>query len=121
MSKGLKEISDKLGIPIPNVWVNPLRLACSYEFENSRLGPDYRKAAIKRVLKSRLAFESEGNTQGELVEKLIRVNCPYCRRSMKYSGWGGNSTSYSHGYTCRCGAEITLTFSHDGISIRPKE
>lgn len=122
MVKGLKQISEKLDIPVSDkVWVNPLQLASNYEFERGDYLNDYRKRAVKRVIKSNLPFSSESNTQFCLVKQLITVTCPYCSKKMKNEGGGGNGSTFSHGFTCRCGSQVSLTMLHDGISISPKE
>lgn len=98
MSK-LKDIkkNDKLGISlstIENMYVNPLVLASSDEFNKPGTSGDYRKRAVERVIDAQVSFTSENNCIGELVNRLnLIATCPVTGEVLKFRHTGGNNST----------------------------
>lgn len=104
---------------IDELYVDPMRLAINRTF--GKIGGDYRNDSIDLCLKWRVPFSSETNTAFDVMERVLRVKCPYCHKIMKTNTGGGCSHTETVNYVCKCGAEVSVTIPKDGINIRPKE
>lgn len=123
------EIAEKLGVSkktVDEMWVNPLRLLVSDEFNRrDKPGePSYRERAIKRAIASRMSFESEDNTVFEMMEQFVKVICPCCGGETKFCGGGGVSGKMRMEYTCKrkgCNTTVNLTVAEGALSVKLEE
>lgn len=93
----LKEAKQKLGLSqqtIDEVYVNPLRIIASDEFNKpSVAGKNYRRSAIDRVLSLDVSFSSDCNTFFELAQRFIKIVNPKTGNEMVCSGGSGSANS----------------------------
>jgi phage FluMu protein Com len=83
---------------------------------------DYRLRAIERLVKSKVAFRSNGNITSEMATFFLHPKCPYCKKTMKYDGGGGGSDSMTINFKCeKCKSELSLTVHNEDIVFRPKD
>lgn len=123
MSKNtLRHLSELLGIPHnDDVYVNPLRLALTYEF-GKKCQNNYRIRAINRCLHRKIDFTSECNTVVELATSLLAVKCPVCGRNMKYYSASGTGQAMTVRWRCsKDKTEAHVDLPSESIAIRFKE
>lgn len=115
----LKEYFDDSAIN--QVQFNPLQVAENQMF-NRKTCQNYRKAAIDFVTKKMLWFLSTGNSQMELLERYVKVSCPYCKSNTEICGSGGGGGNYTTTYRCeKCKAEVSLTMQENGFCAMPNK
>ena len=98
--------------------INPLRLAITKEFRDSNgKGGLYQNRAIELCIDKRISFDSETNSLGNLVEKVLDIKHPVTGEKMKFTRGGGNSESFTFRFKGEDGVEIALSLNHDAISV----
>lgn len=119
------EKAFKETVPCEEVHVNPLTVLSDIEFRRVSRGqvvPGYRERAIRRAIKARVEFWSDENMRFELARKVVRAACPYCKGAMEPGSAAGDGGQFGMSFHCpkkRCGAEVNIQMTTDGIRISP--
>ena len=118
----IQQICDQLAIPlIEDAYVNPLRLALTYEF-GRKCPSNYRTRAINRCLHNGVNFSSECNTIVEMALRVLIVKCPECGRAMRYCSSSGTGHMMSVRWRCSKDKNVVcIDLPSDSISVEFKE
>ncbi len=81
--------------------------------------PDYRVRSVDRLVRLQRLWHSEQNTAATVVERYVRVRCPYCSAEMTWKGCSGNSSFLNFYFSCGCGATSQISLPPDGVSFTP--
>jgi hypothetical protein len=108
-------------VDVTNHYVNPLELFQQHYFKKDHVkgDPDTNNAAITTCCEKRLDFRSEVNSLFKVVERFVKVKCPYCGKNMYHNGGGGNAESMTMNFKCpdeKCDSIVWLTLPVEGFS-----
>lgn len=84
-----------------------------------RCDSNYRTRSVSRLVGMGVEFASDPNIIGAMVEKCVRVACPYCAAEMKQYGGGGTHDYCHEDFRCGCGAKVSLVLHYNGVVFAP--
>lgn len=89
----------------------------------SNRGMDYRRDAIDRIVREGLPLWTNCNLTWDIVQRYVKMTCPYCKNEMTYDGGGGSASETSASFKCSgCKAYASLTLQNDrGIHFAPAD
>jgi hypothetical protein len=104
-----------------DVEVNPVTLITDRHFSKQG-GRNYRKDTVDELVQRRISFSSDFNIVEATIIPIITVNCPVCKKKLKYDGGSGSGDSFGYRFKCnaKCGTAVTLTIPSEGVHYELK-